>query len=165
MVSIDFPFPLLDISANVIPVGFWEPLAFLASEKFWRLPPVPNHCYTPLFNFLTLCIYTLSPPILDPAPFFSPPPLFIPSPSYPLPTMIILFPFLTRTNTSTLCSSFVLSFIWSVSCNVGILSLFSNIHLSLNTYHVCSFVTDLPHSGWYFLVPSICLWISWSHCF
>jgi hypothetical protein len=26
-------------------------------------------------------------------------------------------------------------------------------------------VTVLPHSSWYFLVPSICLWNSWSHCF
>jgi hypothetical protein len=30
---------------------------------------------------------------------------------------------------------------------------------------VVFFVTRLPHYGWYFLVPSICLRISWSHCF
>jgi hypothetical protein len=35
----------------------------------------------------------------------------------------------------------------------------------VSTYLVCSFVTDLPHSGWYFLVPSFWLGISWSHCF
>jgi hypothetical protein len=34
----------------------------------------------------------------------------------------------------------------------------------VSTCHVCSFVTELPHSGWYFLDPPICLWISWSHC-
>ena len=34
----------------------------------------------------------------------------------------------------------------------------------VSAYHVCSFVTGLPQSGWYFLVPSICLSISWS-CF
>jgi hypothetical protein len=27
------------------------------------------------------------------------------------------------------------------------------------------FVTELTHSGWYFLDPFICLRISWSHCF
>ena len=30
---------------------------------------------------------------------------------------------------------------------------------------VCSFVTELPYSGWYFQVLSICLRISRSHCF
>jgi hypothetical protein len=40
-----------------------------------------------------------------------------------------------------------------------------NIHLSMITCHACSFVTELPHSGWYFQIPSICLWIWWSHCF
>jgi hypothetical protein len=33
---------LLDISANHISVGSWENLAFLASETFCRLPPVPH---------------------------------------------------------------------------------------------------------------------------
>ena len=51
----------MSIVANIIPFGSWEPLAFLASVTFWLLLPVPNpHCYTFLFNFLTL--YT-SPPI------------------------------------------------------------------------------------------------------
>jgi hypothetical protein len=79
--------------------------------------------------------------------------------------MIILFPFLSRTEASTLWSSFFLSFITSVSYIVGIAHLLPNIYLSVKTYYVCSFVNGLPHSRWYFLVPSICLWISWSHCF
>jgi hypothetical protein len=78
----------------------------------------------------------------------------------PSTSMIILFCLLRRTESS----SFFLSFIWSVSCIMGILSSFPNIHLYISTYYVCSFVTRLPHSGWYFLVP-ICLGISWSHCF
>jgi hypothetical protein len=41
-----------------------------------------------------------------------------------------------------------LSFLWSVSCFMGILNFLPNIHLSVGTYHVCSFVTGLPHSGW-----------------
>jgi hypothetical protein len=37
----------LGISANVIPVGSWEPLAFLAYGAFWWLPPDP---YPPLLH-------------------------------------------------------------------------------------------------------------------
>jgi hypothetical protein len=37
----------------------------------------------------------------------------------------------------------------------------ANIHLLVNTYHACPFVSDLPHSGWYYLVLFICLQISW----
>jgi hypothetical protein len=73
--------------------------------------------------------------------------------------LIILFLFLSRTESSTLRSSFLLSFMWSVSCIVGVIHSLPNIHLSVSTYHVCSFVTELPHSGPYFLDPSICLWI------
>jgi hypothetical protein len=50
-----------------------------------------------------------------------------------------------------------LSFICFVSCSLA------NIHLLVSIYYIWSFVTGLPHSGWYFLVPSICLWISWGH--
>jgi hypothetical protein len=30
----------------------------------------------------------------------------------------------------------------------------------VSTYHVCPFMSWLLDSGWYLLVPSICLWIS-----
>jgi len=54
--------------------------------------------------------------------------------------------------------SFFLCFICSVHCIVDIPSFFcANIHLSISAYHVCPFVIGLSHSGWYFLVPSICL--------
>jgi hypothetical protein len=119
--------------------------------------PIP-HCYTPLFNFLTLCTSPPSPPIPHPVPLFPPLPLFfLPSPSHPLPPMVILCPLLGRTEASTLWSSFFLSFIWSVSCIMGIPSFLSKIHLSVSTYHMCSFESRLPHSGWYFQVPYICL--------
>ena len=104
--------------------------------------PIP-HCYTPLFNFLTLCTSPPSPPIPD-SPFPSSlPPKFLPL----LLPLIILFPLLSRTEASTLWSSFLLSFMWSVSCIMGIPCSLPNIHLSVSTYHVCSFVTELPHSG------------------
>ena len=88
MVSTDSPSPLLGISANLTPVGSWEPLTFLASETsfYGGYPqfPIP-HCYIPLFNFLTLCISPTSPLILDPVSPLSPssypflPPKFLPS--------------------------------------------------------------------------------------
>jgi hypothetical protein len=79
------------------------------------------HCYTSLFNFLTFCTSPPSPPTPDPAPSFSPPPLlFLLSPSYPLPPMIASFPLLSKSKAFTLWLSFFLSFIWSMSCIVGI---------------------------------------------
>ena len=81
---------------------------------------------------------------------------------YLLPWYFI--PFLRRTEASTLHPSFFLSFIWSMNCIFGILSFWGNIHLSMSAYYVCSFVTGLPHTG-YFLVPSICRRTLWSHCF
>jgi len=74
-------------------------------------------------------------------------------------------PLLRRNEACTFWSSFFLSFIWSVNCILGILSYWTNIHLSVTVYHLCSFVAGLPPSEWYFLVSSICLRISWSHCF
>jgi hypothetical protein len=148
MVSTGFPFPLLDISANVIPTGSWEPLAFLASGTFLWLPPVshPPLLHTPVqfpdpLYFSPVSSHTCSCSLSLPSP------LFLLSPSHPLPPVIILFPLLSRTEASTLLSSFFLSFMWSVNCIVGILSFLPNIHLSVRTYHVCSFVTGLPHSG------------------
>jgi hypothetical protein len=79
--------------------------------------------------------------------------------------LIILFLLLRRTEAYTFWSSFLLSFMWSVSYIMGIPCSLPNIYLSMSIYHVWSFVTELSHSGWYFLDPSICLWISWSHCF
>jgi hypothetical protein len=77
----------------------------------------------------------------------------------------ILFSFLKNTGSSTFWSSFFLGFIWSMNWILGILNFWANIHLSVSTYCVCSFVKESPHSGWYSQIPSICLWISWSHCF
>jgi hypothetical protein len=70
----------------------------------------------------------------------------------------ILFLLLRRTEASTLHPSFFLSFIWSMNCIFGILSFWGNIHLSMSAYYVCSFVTGLPHSGWYFLFLDAFAW-------
>ena len=63
-----------------------------------------------------------------------------------IPSMGVLFPILRRGKVSTLCSSF-LSFMCFTNCILGILSFWANIHLSVSTYHVRSFVIGLPHSG------------------
>jgi hypothetical protein len=75
------------------------------------------------------------------------------------PTLSIFFPLLKRIKVPTHWSSFFLSFMWSVNCILAIPSFCANIYLSVSAYHVCSLVTELPHSV-YFLVPSICLRIS-----
>jgi len=101
------------------------------------------HCYTLLLNSLTLCTSFPSHPTPGP-PLLSLPLL---SPSQVPPPMIILFSLLSRTEVSTLWSSFFLGFICSVSWMVGIPSFLANIHLSVSTYHVFSFVTGLHHSA------------------
>jgi hypothetical protein len=63
------------------------------------------------------------------------------------PSMGILFPILRKNEVSTLWSFFFLSFMCFATCIVGILSFWANIHLSVNAYHVSSFVIGLPHSG------------------
>jgi len=65
-----------------------------------------------------------------------------------LPVNILSIPsFLQRTKASMLWSSFFLSFMWSENCIWGIPNFWASIHLSVSAYHVCSFVTKLPHSG------------------
>jgi hypothetical protein len=63
------------------------------------------------------------------------------------PFVGILFPIIRRTKISTLWSFFFLSFMCFANCILGILSFQANFHLSVSAYHVCSFVTGLPHSG------------------
>jgi len=55
-------------------------------------------------------------------------------------------------------------FLSSVECSVGILNFMANIHLYVSTNNACPFEWGLPHSGWYFLIPSICLQNSWCPC-
>jgi hypothetical protein len=52
-----------------------------------------------------------------------------------------------KVQSTQLWSFFFMSIMWSVNCILGILSFWASIHLSVSTYHVCSFVIGLPHSG------------------
>jgi hypothetical protein len=60
--------------------------------------------------------------------------------------MGILFPILRRNKVFTLWSSF-LSFICTENYIFSIQRFWANIHLSVCTYHVCSFVIGLTHLG------------------
>jgi len=48
---------------------------------------------------------------------------------FPIPSYGYFPPFKEGVGTSTLCSSFFLSFLWSVDCILGNLSFWANIHL------------------------------------
>jgi hypothetical protein len=62
------------------------------------------------------------------------------------PSMGVLFQILRRVKVTTFWSSFFLSFMYFETCNLAILSFWANIHLSVSTYHVNSFVIELTHS-------------------
>jgi hypothetical protein len=57
------------------------------------------------------------------------------------------FSLLRRIEVSTLWSSFFMSFMYFANCILDTLSFWANIHLSVSTYHVCSFVIGLPDLG------------------
>lgn len=154
------------MSSTLVPGSLLHPWHLEFSSGFQVSSPTTHtHCY--LFLFIH------SPGPLDFFPFSCQnwsccPIFFSSSPPLPTPLSFACDYFVAsscRIDSSTLESSFFESSIWFVGYRVDILSFWANIHLSVNTYHLCSFVSGLPHLGWYFLVPFICLWISWSHCF
>jgi hypothetical protein len=58
-----------------------------------------------------------------------------------------LFSLLSGFELSTLGPSFLLSFLRSVSCIMGLPNVLANIHLSVSTCHACPVGSELPHSG------------------
>jgi hypothetical protein len=62
------------------------------------------------------------------------------------PFMGILFPLLRRNEVFKLWTFFFLSFVCFVTVS-WVLCFWTNIHLSVSAYHVCSFVIGLTHSG------------------
>jgi hypothetical protein len=63
------------------------------------------------------------------------------------PFMGILFPILRRNEVSTWWSSLFLILLCFENCILGVLCFWANIHLSVSTYLMTSFVIRLPHSG------------------
>jgi hypothetical protein len=72
-----------------------------------------------------------------------------------------LFPLLRKTQAPSLVPSLLFRFLECVDYRMVILYFMAKIHLQVSTYHACPFRSRLPHSGWYFLVPPICLQNSW----
>jgi len=148
MVSTGSFSPLLGISANVVPVGFWESLAFLASGTIWWLSPVlhppllhntvqfPDPLYiSPVSSHTWFCAHFPLPPPLSNSLSPSTSPHYFVSP-------------LSRTEASSLWSSFFLSFVWSGSCILAILSFFlANTNLSVSTF---SFLVHLTQDNFQF---------------
>ena len=89
---------------------------------------------------------------LSPAPSL---PIFHLVPSVFLPSGF--FSIASSIKASSLWPYSLLTFLSSVNCTLGMLYFLANIHLLVNTYHG----SEIPLSGWYFLVPSICLKNSW----
>ena len=67
------------------------------------------------------------------------------------PAMVILIAPQGRNEVAMPWAPFLIISTMSVGCIMDIVNFRANIHLSVNTYHVCSFVSGLPQSGWYFL--------------
>jgi hypothetical protein len=111
--------------------------------------PFPNPPLLPIsINFLGPLDFLLYfPNLILPYPLFFTPPPSLPGHSLPLPPVIMLISLLNRIESSILWSFFLLTFICSVGCIVGVLGTWVNIHLAVSTCHVCPFVSGLPHSG------------------
>ena len=109
---------------------------------------LPTHCYI----FLLIHLATWKPFLLLPKPEpFSLFNLPFSSPTYDSPSLwlqeLFCSPLLSGIKASTLWTSLLLKFIWSMSCSMGILSFWNNINLSVSTYHVCPFGFGLLPSG------------------
>jgi hypothetical protein len=130
----------------------------LSTDSSHPLPPTPsvacNHSFSLLSGLSPVSPHT-----------WSWPPLPSPTRSLPLLPMTILFSLLSRIQASSLGASFLIKFFGSVGYIMSILYFLENIHSLVSTYNACHFGSGLPHSGWYFLVPSICLQNSWYPCF
>ena len=87
-------------------------------------------------------------------------PILLLSQVHPSPLVVAFFSLPSRTGTSSLGPFSLLTLLSSVDCILGIqhfFFFFANIHLLVSKCHACPFGSELPHSGCYFLVPSICL--------
>jgi len=159
---------LSGIWSKVPPFEFWESLNSQVSGAFWGEDPQTSY------------ILRLPVSILSAGPQgFNPFPSCITrsgSPLLPTPSHQVHFPSQVPHLLST-CDCFLLSPKWDwdiltwvlplvdfsefcvlyLGYSVMMLLLLTNINLLVSTYHTCPFGSELPHSGWYFLVPSICL--------
>ena len=149
-------------------------LGVLSGIIMWFPGSFPGNRFLPnltiaLFNKIPLSFFShsLRPPIHHPDPKCSH------SPSPPLSRhsqftqRSHLFPFPRMMHAPVLVSSVLPCFSRAMDCSLVILCFLSNIkyHLWVKIYCVCFSGPGLPYSGCFDLVPSICLWVSWCHCF
>ena len=128
----------------------------------------PSH-WSCIFAFILwsteLLSWSTSPQITDIVPLFpwsSPLPLI----SLPPSASCDYFVYSSKRDSSILTWLFMLlDFSCSVvGCILGILYFLANILLSVSVYYAYLLRSELFQSGWYFLVPFICLqneWCSW----
>ena len=107
-----------------------------------------------------LGISVLSPhPIPNHVPLSTPHPIPFPSQVPPSPLMVAFFSLPSRTEASSHGPFGLLTFFEFCGLYLGY-SVFccclANIYMLVNIYHACPFGFELPHSGSYFLVLSIC---------
>ena len=137
---------------------------FIKGPSLWilRVPHLPNLWYIlegPPPSTSRGCLFPC-PQDFSPVPpntwSCSPLPLLVPFPTHVPPTfplMISFFFLLNGIEASSLVNHFWV--LWIVS---WVFSTFlANIHFLVKTYYECPFGSELPHSGLYYLVPSICL--------
>ena len=166
-------------SVFLLKVGFTSSLSPLKgmSSKMPQ-PPTSWSCLFPFFLLAlrasVLSLHHLIPDHIPLSPFSNslppsfprslPPSLPLSFPSLPPPLWLLSSPSQMRLQYLHFGPSACWPFrvLWTISC-LGFLYFFFwlIIHLLVSTYHACSFGSDLPHSGWYPFVLSICMQSSW----
>ena len=154
-----YKFPLLTIGLIYGPSPWFLRASYLLG--LWYILEGPPTSY---FLRLPVSILSACPQGFSPFPSPNPDQVHL-SPGLPCPCPFsLLGPSLpSRTEASSLEHFNLLRFLSSVNCWV-FCNFLANIHLLVNTYHACPFGSELPHSGWYFLIPSICLQNSGCPC-
>jgi hypothetical protein len=137
----------------------WESLNSWALVLSRGSPYIPSpeaaYFYSFFWSYSAFLLF-LPPP--DPVPLSPPHPTLVPLSL----CLLSLFSSPYKWDWSTITWVFLLVILLTV-CGLclGILYFLVNMHLSVSTYHACPFGSGVPHSGWYFLVLSICLQNSW----
>ena len=130
-----FSLPLVGYFSYCHPSGVLGGSCFSGIWEFLVATSSPSVTATHLCSISWLSVYLLHLPWYPFLLLFFPPLIF--SSQVP-PTLyfswLFLFPLLSRTETFTFWSSFLLSFMWSMSCIVSVPPSLPNIHLSVSTY-------------------------------
>lgn len=137
--------------------GWCHPQTGFYKEAGWRDLQIPNPC-KPAISIRSsspLALSCLSPHLI--LNLSALPPLSHLVSSLSLPPMTILFSLLSEIQASPLGPFILFGFFGSVEHSMGFLYFTARIHLWMSTHHACPFGSGIPHSGWHFLVLSICL--------